>query len=103
MLFLKGKKKIKFLKEIYLILSSFIHSTGFFEALYSSEMAGFVAMIVYYLVLLQTFNIFAAKDEEWISATATYSKETDGSIVTGTVFLLFVKLHSCLNMVLFWV
>lgn len=52
-------------------------------------MAAFVAIIVFYLVLLQTpTNIFAVKDEEeWKSATATYSKETDGSIVTGTLFL----------------
>lgn len=51
-------------------------------------MAAFVAVIVY-LLLLQTPNIFAAKDEEWKSATATYSKETDGSIVTGFSFPSF--------------
>ena len=54
-------------------------------------MAAFVAVVVY-LVLLQTPNLFAAKDEEWKSATATYSKETDGSIVTGTL-LLRLKAH----------
>ncbi|XP_023529777.1 expansin-A16-like isoform X2 [Cucurbita pepo subsp. pepo] len=43
-------------------------------------MAAFIAMIVY-MVLLPTPNIFAAKDEEWKSATATYTKEIDGSII----------------------
>lgn len=49
-------------------------------------MVAFVAVIVC-LVLLRTPNIYGANDEEWKSATATYSKETDGSIVTGTLFL----------------
>lgn len=65
-------------------------------------MAAFIAMIVY-MVLLPTPNIFAAKDEEWKSATATYTKEIDGSIIAGTLFLHHKthKIVKCLNMVFY--
>lgn len=39
--------------------------------------------IVFFLILLQTCKT-AAQHEEWNSATATYTKETNGSIIIGT-------------------
>lgn len=52
---------------------------------------------VFFLVLLISCEINGAEDEEWKTATATYSKETDGSIITGKFFFLAVvsKLSSC--------
>lgn len=41
-----------------------------------------------FLILLQVLNITATKDEEWKTASATYTKETDGSIITGTFLAL---------------
>jgi len=37
-----------------------------------------------YLILLQACNKVASyRDEEWKSATATYIKDKDGSLITG--------------------
>lgn len=42
------------------------------------------------LIVMQTCKLVAASDAagEWRSATATYSKETDGSLITGNPFSL---------------
>jgi hypothetical protein len=41
-----------------------------------------------YLILLHSLNIAALKDQEWKKATATYAKDTEGSLITGTLHLL---------------
>jgi len=40
-----------------------------------------------YLILLQSCRIIAYKDQEWKKATATYAKDSEGSLVTGTTSL----------------
>lgn len=37
-----------------------------------------------YLIFLHSFNTVAYKDQEWSKATATYAKDTEGSLITGT-------------------
>lgn len=51
-----------------------------------SQMAALqaIVLILYLMIILQT-NKVTAEDEEWKSATATYTKETDGSITIGNV------------------
>jgi hypothetical protein len=44
---------------------------------------GALQTTVFFLFLLKACEI-NANIEEWKTATATYSKETDGSIITGT-------------------
>lgn len=51
-------------------------------------MGSLQATLLVFLILLQVINITATKDEEWKTASATYSKETDGSIITGTCLAL---------------
>lgn len=36
------------------------------------------------LILFHSFNIVAFKDQQWMKATATYAKDTEGSLITGT-------------------
>ncbi|OMP11370.1 Expansin [Corchorus olitorius] len=43
-------------------------------------MGAFQVLVLYLILLLA--SIAAGKEEEWKSATATYTKETDGSIIT---------------------
>lgn len=67
--------------------------------------------LVLYLVLLhicRCSNIAVSQDEEWKTATATYSKETDGSIITGTLLasgsgakkLQTFQVFDCINVML---
>lgn len=50
-------------------------------------------------ILLQTsiftalsYDDFEPPDDEWESATATYIKEANGSIITGNIYSYFLKL-----------
>ncbi|KAK8658409.1 hypothetical protein V6N13_036616 [Hibiscus sabdariffa] len=45
---------------------------------------GVLQLLVINLILLLTISQAIPKDEGWKSATATYTKETDGSIITET-------------------
>lgn len=59
---------------------------------------GALKAILLYLIIHQTWKI-TADDEEWKSATATYIKETSGSIIVGN-FLATVPTKSetfCFN------
>lgn len=48
-------------------------------------MGALQATVLLCLVLLHLCSYILAQDEDWKTATATYSKETDGSIITGTL------------------
>lgn len=43
-----------------------------------------------YLILLHSCKIFAYKDQEWKKATATFAKDSEGSLVTGTILLFLL-------------
>ncbi|KAG2702953.1 hypothetical protein I3760_06G115300 [Carya illinoinensis] len=43
---------------------------------------GALQATVFFLILLKACDVVDAEDDEWKTATATYSKETDGSIIT---------------------
>lgn len=47
-------------------------------------MGSLQATLVFLILLQASCSIIAIKDEEWKTASATYTKETDGSIITGT-------------------
>jgi hypothetical protein len=47
-----------------------------------------------FLILLKACEITDAEDEDWKTATATYTKETDGSIITGSFLASFRVLSS---------
>ena len=49
---------------------------------------GSLQVTVLYFILLLISKV-TSKEEEWKSATATFTKETDGSIITGTFFCNF--------------
>lgn len=48
-------------------------------------MGALQATVLLCLVLLHLCSSILAQDEDWKTATATYSKETDGSIITGSL------------------
>lgn len=65
--------------------SSSTHTITLIEKVLSSQMGALQATVLLCLVLLHLCSNILAQDEDWKTATATYSKETDGSIITGTL------------------
>ena len=56
---------------------------------------GVLQSTLLYFILLHSINIVAYKDQEWKKATATYAKDTEGSLITGT-FLAPPLVHNSL-------